>query len=256
MNNELFDIEGLFKYYSKNILKESSKQPLIESEIKVEFSSPTQVKDKELAKKIQVENPTRFKTVLYYDDDPSLLPSSFQISYSYKVMFDLDKIKENYSTTQIDAKSDINIDDDAIDKMINQKMKQKNTTVQPKKQIVNMDGFFVDVFKKIFPVSTMNGRLNDLIRAGVLPIEDFKVYSIVYSTQVDDKLMYRHLDAAIKKNQPSLAVSFGYEIGFEAKDRSTAKTLNEVVEFALDFSKALDGSIFKDTQYYTIGLKK
>ncbi len=170
--------------------------------------------------------------------------------------FNIEKIKENYSDTQIDAKSNVNIDDDEIEKMIQQQMKQKGPKMQPKKQIVNMDGFFVDVFKKIFPVSTMNGKLNDLIRAGVLPIGDFKIYSIVYSTQVDDKLMYRHLDTAVKQNKPVVAIPFGYEIGFECKDKSRARTQSEIVQFTLDFSKAMDGSIFKDTQYYTIGLKK
>lgn len=255
MNNEMFDIEGLFKYYSKSILKESAKQPLLENEVIVKFDSPTTIKDKELARKVQVEKSKKVKTVVYYDDDQSLLPSSFQISYSYKVDFDLRKIKENYSTTQIDAKSDVDIDDDAIDKMIQQQMKQKNKGIQPKKQIVNMDGFYVDVFKKTFPVSTMNGKLNDLIRAGVLPIQDFKIYSIVYSTQVDDKLMYRHLDTAVKQNKPAVSIPYGYEIGFECKDRSRAKTQSEIISFALDFSKAMDGSIFKDTQYYKISRK-
>jgi len=252
----MFDLEDLFKYYSKNILKESAKQPLIESEIIVKFDAPNNVKDRELARKVQIEKPNKVKTILYYDDDPALLPSSFQISYSYKVNFNLEQIKEDYSITHINAKKEIDIDDDEIEKMIQQKMKEKNPIVQPKKQIVDMDGFFVDVFKKTFPVSTLNGKLNDLIRAGVLPIKDFKVYSIVYSTQVDDKLMWRHLDTAVKQNKSAVAIPYGYEIGFECKDRSRAKTQSEIVSFALDFSKAMEGSIFKDTQYYTISLKK
>lgn len=256
MNNEMFDIEGLFKYYSKSILKESARQPLMENEVIIKFDAPNNIKDKELARKVQTEKPKKFKTVLYYDDDPALLPSSFQISYSYKVNFNIENIKQDYLRTQIDTKSNINIDDDEIEKMIQQQMKQKGTKIQPKKQIINMDAFFVDVFKKIFPVYTMSGKLNDLIRAGVLPIDDFKIYSIVYSTQVDDKLMYRHLDTAIKQNKPAVSILFGYEIGFECKDMSRARTQSEIVSFALDFSKAMDGSIFKDTQYYTIGLKK
>ncbi len=254
--NNMFDIENLFKYYSKSILKESNKQNLLENEIVVKFDAPINVKDKELAMKLKNENPKRFKTVVYYDNDPSLLPTSFQISYSYKVNFNTDKIREDYSATQLDVEKNLDIDDDEIEKMIQQQMKQKGPKIQPKKVIVNMDGFFVDVFKKLFPVATLNGRLNDLIRAGVLPMGDFKIYSIVYSTQVDDKLMYRHLETAIKQNKPSISIPYGYEIGFECKDKNRARTQSEIVSFALDFSKAMNGSIFKDTQYYTIGQKK
>lgn len=256
MNNEMFDIEGLFKYYSKSILKESARQPLMESEVIVKFDAPNNIKDKELARKVQTEKPKRFKTVVYYDDDPALLPTSFQISYSYKVAFDIEHIKADYSTTQIDANSNLDIDDDKIEKMIQQQMKQKVKTIQPKKQVVDMDSFYVDVFKKIFPSYTLNGKLNDLIRAGVLPIDDYKIYSITYSTQVDDKLLYRHLDTAIKQNKRAVVAPFGYEIGFESKDKSRAKTQSEVITFALDFSKIMDGSIFKDTQYYKISTKK
>lgn len=258
MNADMFDIEGLFKYYSKTILKESSRQPLIESEVMVDYLNSTslgRLKDSELIRKITAEVPKRFKTVLYYDDDPALLPTSFQVSLIFDITFDINQIKNDYSSTQIDAKKDVDIDDDEIDKMIMQKMKDKGKTVVPKKQIVDLDGFFVDVFKKNIPSFTLNGRLNDLIRAGVVPIDDYKVFSVTYSTQVDDKLLYRHLDTAVKKNKPVMKSQFGYEIGFECKDRSRAKTLKEVADFTLRFAKSMDGSILKDTQYYRISEK-
>jgi len=245
-----FDIVDLYSFYGRNILKESVKKPLLENEDVIDLDKP-KLKDTELIRKIMAERSKRFKTIIYFDDDPALIPSSFQISYTYKIIFDINQIKKDYSSTQLDN-DDENIDDDAIDRMIMQKMKNKDKGIEPKKQMVDMDGFYVDVFKKNLPSYTLNGKLNDLIRAGVLPIDNWKVYTITYSTQVTDDLLFRNLEKAVKQNKPAYLSPFGYEIGFECTDKRTAKTKNEVVEFALKFSKGLEGSIFKDTQYYKI----
>ena len=236
MSDNMFDIEGLFKYYSKTILKESKKYPLMESETKLPLPNISQ----------------KFNATIFYDKDPALVPSSFQISYNYKIVFNINQIKADYSSTQLSGEKNIDIDDDAIEKMIQKKMKSKTQEVRPKVQTVDTDGFFVDVFKKNIPSYTLTGKLNDLIRAGVIPIENWKVYGITYSTQVDDNLLWRKLETEIKRGKPALASPFGYEISFENTDKSRAKTEQEVKQFATEFSKALEDSIFKDTQYYKI----
>ena len=236
MNDNMFDIEGLFRYYSKNTLKESKRYPLTEGEIKKLLPN--------VSKKFNVE--------IFYDVDPALIPSSFQISYIYKINFNINSIKEDYSTTQISAEKDIDIDDDAIDKMIQKKMRTPDQDIKNKVQAIDTNGFYVDVFKKNIPSYTLNGKLNDLIRAGVLPIDTWKIYGITYSTQVDDNLLWRKLEPEIKKGKPAFAYKFGYEISFENTDKTRAKTFEEVKEFTIQFSKAMEDSVFKNTQYYTI----
>lgn len=231
-----FDMESLFRRYSKTIIKERNPDSLYEKEVITKFK-PTDFQ--------------QFKAVLYYDADPALLPASFQVDYIYSIVFDTKAISDDFSGEQVDFDSNINIDDDAIDKMVMKKIqgeKEKGT----RKSIIDMEEFYHTVFKKTFPSYVLSTKLNDLIRAGVIPIENWKIYAITYSTQVDDKLLFRKLEDGIKKNKKLIVSPFGYQIAFESANKMQTYSQEEVIKFTTEFSKAFASAILKDSKYYKI----
>jgi len=234
MNNN-FDIESLYRHYSKTIIRERNPDSLYEKEVITKFK-PTDFQ--------------QFKAVLYYDADPALLPASFQVDYIYSIVFDTKGIQRDFSGEQVDFDNNINIDDDEIDKMVMKKI-QGDKEHGTRKAIIDMDEFYHSVFKKTFPSYVLSTKLNDLIRAGVIPIENWKIYAITYSTQVDDKLLFRKLEDAVKKGK-KIASPFGYQIAFESANKMQTYSQEEVVEFTTEFSKAFASAILKDTQYYNI----
>jgi len=235
-----FDIVNLYKHYSKNILKESN----------------TTLVEKEEDEVLQPEKFKRFKVTLYYDDDPSLVPASFQIDYIYAIAFNAKAISEDFSDEQIDFDKEVNIGDDEIEKMVMNKLNvlpdQPKKGSGNKKVDVNVDQFYRDFFKKNLPSYVITNKLNDLIRAGVIPIENWKIYAVTYSTQVDDKLLSRKVDDGLRKGKAWIASPFGYQIALESANKNQRYSSEQVKEFAIEFSKALDTSLFKDTKYYKI----
>jgi len=251
-----FDADDLFKYYYKRILNESKKEKIVEREIVLNFDSP-KIKNKELELKIKNEVPKRCKTVLYYEDDPTLLPSSFQISYSYYLNFNLDEIRNDFIKEKIDLKKSFPKSDDDFDKMIQQKIQKKDSENKiVKKKVIDFDSFYVEILKKNFPSYKITGKINDLVASNKLNLKDYSVYSLVYSTQVDFDLLNRHLQTALKQGKKSISIPFGYEVGFASNDKKREKSLEEVLEFAIEFSKAFDKYILTDTKYYTISKTK
>jgi hypothetical protein len=240
--NDNFDLVNLYKHYSKNILKES-RISLTEKEVIKKF--PNEFK--------------KFRVVLYYDDDPNMIPASFQIDYVYGIVFNTRAIAEDFSEEQIDFGPDITTDvipDDEIDKLISKKLKGGETKQKVSKAPeVDITGFYHDFFKKNLPNYVISNKLNDLIRAGTLPIEGWKVYAVTYSTQVDDKLLFRKIEDGFKKKKSSIVSPYGYQIAFESANKQQRYGLKEVMEFTKEFSKALETSLLKDTKYYKIAKK-
>ena len=75
-----FDLVGLYTHYSKNILNERES-----------------LTEKEVIRKFQPNEFKKFRAILYYDDDPSMIPASFQIDYVYGIVFNMKTIREDYS---------------------------------------------------------------------------------------------------------------------------------------------------------------
>ena len=234
--NDIFDVESLFRHYSNAIIKERTMQSLDEKESIIKFR-PTDFQ--------------KFKAILYYDDDPSMIPASFQVDYIYSIVFNTKYIIQDFSTEEIDFDTDINIGDDEIDKMVMKKMKRGGER-RSRKDVVDIDGFYNDFFKKTFPSYVLSTKLNDLIRAGVIPIGNWKIYAITYSTQVDDKLLFRKVETGLKKGTPFVPSPFGYQIAFESANPKQTYSQEEVIEFTKEFSKALETAILQDTKYYKI----
>lgn len=229
-----FDIVDLYKHYSKGILTERQN-----------------LDEKEIIRKFQPGEFKKFKAILYYDDDPNMLPASFQVDYIYSIVFNAKTIKDDFSDYELDFDKEINVDDDEIEKMIQKKMKG----VQDKKvrsATVSMDHFYRDFFKKNLSSYLVANKLNDLIRAGVIPIENWKIYAVTYSTQVDENLLFRKIEDGIKRGKPQIDSLYGYQIAFESANKKQAYSLEQVMEFVKEFSKALETSLLKDTKYYKI----
>lgn len=234
--SDIFDVESLFRHYSKAIIKERKVTSLDEKESITKFN-PTDFQ--------------KFKAVLYYDDDPTMLPASFQVDYIYSIVFNIKSIIQNFSNEEIDFDSDINIDDDEIDKMVMKKMKGGGDR-RGRKSVVDIETFYNTFFKKTFPSYVLSTKMNDLIRAGIIPIENWKIYAITYSTQVDDKLLFRKVETGLKKGITFVPSPFGYQIAFESANPKQTYSQEEVIEFTTRFSKAFEKAILQDTKYYKI----
>lgn len=231
-----FDLIDLYKHYSKNIISERQENVIAEKE----YEGP-----------IAQLNSNKFKAILYYDDDPKLIPDSFQIDYFFNVVFNVQKIAEDFSSEQVNFDSDVNIDDDEIDKMIAKKM-QGSQQQKVKKAVINTENFYYDFFKKNLTSYVVENKLNDLIRAGIIPIENWKIYAVTYSGQVDDKLLFRKVEDGIKKNKVVIPAKYGYQIAFTSTNKMQKYGLDAVTQFSQEFSKALETTILKDTKYYKI----
>lgn len=242
----------LYKYYSKKIITESSS--LRESESVITFgTADKKISDIGLIKKIKSLAPKRFKTIIYYDTDSLKIPTSFQINYEYSIMFDLNQIKADFSDTKLSVDNNVDVNDDEIDKAISKKLTMKSPENKSvKTSVVNMNEFYSEVFKKLLPSYAVKHKINDLILGGILPIDDYNIFSITYSTQVTDDLLFRKIESGIKSKKPNVISSYGYEIAFKSKDIRKSKSIEDILDFALRFSVSLDESILKDTKYYKI----
>lgn len=233
-----FDIVSLYKRYAKGILKESNRYPLSEKEVQVDF-------DDEFKK---------FKAKVYFEEDPTMLPASFQIDYIYDIKFNAQQITNDFSEEQISFDKELDVDDDEIDRMIMKKLKSGSRNISTQKKVsVDLVKFYNDFFKRNLPSYIITNKLNDFIRAGVIPIETWKIYAVTYSSQVDDKLLFRKIEDGFKKNPPRIQQAhYGYQIAFESVNQTQTYSKEQVMEFAVKFSEALEDSLFKDTKYYEI----
>jgi len=231
-----FDIVSLYKHYSKNILNERA------------------LTEKEVIKKFQPNEFKKFKAILYFDDDPNMLPASFQVDYTYKIVFNTRTIKEDFSEEHVDVGSDIGdigVNDDEIEKMVQKKLKGVPAK-GIRKSTISLDHFYRDFFKKNLSSYLIANKLNDLIRAGVVPIENWKIYAVTYSTQVDENLLFRKLEDGMKRGKPLIESLYGYQIAFESANKKQAYSVGQVMEFVKEFSISLETSLLKDTKYYKI----
>lgn len=234
--SEIFDSVNLYKHYSRAIINERNLHTLNEKESITKFNN-TDFK--------------KFKIVLYYDNDPKLIPASFQVDYIYSIEFNIKSIINDFSKEQINFNKNINIDDNDIQKMVMNKMRGK-TEKNVRKSVIDIDKFYNEFFKKKFPSYVLYSKLNDLIRAGVLPIENWKIYAIIYSTQVTDKLLFRKLESGLKKGTPIVSSLYGYQIAFESANKMKTYSKEEVMEFTKEFSREFEKSILVDSKYYKI----
>jgi hypothetical protein len=232
-----FDIVSLYKHYSKNILAESNRYPLSEKEVQMDLKDTS----------------NRFKATVYFEEDPTMLPASFQIDYVYDIKFNAQQISNDFSEDQISFDKEVNVDDDEIDRMIMKKLQNAPKASRQTRVSVDLTEFYNKFFKRVLPSYVITNKLNDFIRAGVIPIDTWKIYAVTYSTQVDDKLLFRKIETGFKKNPPIIQQAhYGYQIAFESANSTQTYSKEQVMEFAEKFSKALEDSLFKDTKYYEI----
>lgn len=241
MSENNLDIVDLFKIYSKGIIKESTRELILEKESIDSYKENT-------SKKCDM--------ILYFDSDPQVLPSSFSVDFNFKVQFNIDKIMQVFGGQKVDVANDSPIDDKEIEKAIDKQIQQKRTgdlELRKMKKLISLDDFKHDFFKKHFEPYAVKNKLNDLVRAGAIFVGDFNIIVVTHSIQMTDELLFNRILAYAKKGvSVSGKEKYGLQLTFEAKNKLKFYNKNEIKDFINKFLPDFENTILKDTEYYVI----
>jgi hypothetical protein len=252
-------LEQMFSIYGK-----SSKKRLAEQSIN-EYEKPI------------VDPSVQKCSMVAHFDDIKMVPTTFNLETFFKITFNCEAIREDFSVVKYTAKRDApddvkDIPDDEVDSQIQKSMasvdddgsdeiarqiskavKAKNSEKGLRPTYVDYDAFHWDVYrKKITPYGVEN-KIRELTRAGVINLGDFKITIVDDAGPADSSRIWEVFRAKDKKNtQPTpIVLGYGYSFTFSSINRLKKYSEKDCFEVIKKFAPQFEKSILTNTEYYT-----
>lgn len=235
-----FTTMDIMDIYAKKLLKET-KQAIYEDGMKI--TRPVLTK----------------ATMKAFFDDIEMVPTTFQLDFYFNIIFDSQKIREEFSGEDIEAEPETlePEPDDETEKQIQKAMSAETPGKSVRSSYVNYEKFFWDVVRKKLSPNGVENKLRELARAGVIKLQDFSIDNVSESTDSDVKQIFRAFVDQDRKNRQANPISlrYGYSITFAAKNEVRQYSKKECFAVIIEFAPKFEQSILAKTEFYDFDKK-
>ena len=244
-----FGIVDLYQYYGNN------RQKIEEVSLGM-----TEKKSSGLNTKFKLPG-NKTKVMVFYDDI-TIKPSTFEIDFLFNIVFDSQKIHEDFVTVGTTPDADLG----STEKDLAVMAMKRDPTVKVKK-FVDYERFYIEVIRKMLAPYKVSNKVRDLQNAGVFSesLGDFKITDVNLATVVDEKVLFKKFIEKDRKNSKLLPLSlqFGYAITISDTNKARIQdpdgghaSKEQVKDIAIKTIPTFEKNVLVDTKYYRFGNKQ
>lgn len=197
-------------------------------------------------------------SVELYTDDIDLIPTTFQVDFKFDIIFDSQKIREEFSGAGGDEEetdepvSTEPTSDDETEKQIQKAMSAETPGKSVRSTYVDYKLFYKSILSKKLSPFAIENKLRDMSKAGVLVSPDFALDNVTDATDSDIQQIFKaFVDKDQKNRQPSpIALRYGYSVIFVAKNQKRKYTDDDCIEVAEEFAPKFQDIVLEKTDLY------